>query len=238
MLNPRQSIEYHNRKFKFVFAGFEPSGNFTFHLNSPPNEFAFSDRYSQCLIQITRAHLSNRGDTVNHGLDSEFTDQATGGFEVPCITGVMLKTDIKSNNQALMLSDGIVQEETGIFCILNSKYGSAGVDGAFGGVASNCAALVKRGGAAAGDGGKGANDNLHLVNAWEYLDQRPIEDAGVLCGNPFGKEFSVSLIDPEGGQTPVKLTSQANFNQAASNGSCLNFEMEILMLPNPTPSDK
>ncbi len=237
MLNPRESIEYHNRKFKFVFVGVDISGNFTFHLNQPPNEFAFSDRYSQCLIQITRAYLSNRGDTVSHGLDSQFTDQATGTTEQVCAAGVMLKTDIRSNNQQLMVNTGESFQNTGIFCILNSKYGSAGVDGAFAGVDVNCAALVQRGQAAAGAGGKGSNDNIHLVNAWEYLDQRPIEDAGVLCGNPFGKDLLVSLVDPEG-NVPVKLTSHANFNQAASNGSSLNFEIEVLMLPNPTPEDK
>ena len=67
MMNPRESIEYHNRKFKFVFTGVNADAEFKFFLTQPPNEFAFSDRYSQCLIQITRAIVSNRGDTVIQG---------------------------------------------------------------------------------------------------------------------------------------------------------------------------
>ena len=82
MRNRREEIEYHNRKFKMVFTGNQADAEWEFFLDQPPNEYAFSDRYSQCLIQIRRAHLSNRADTVNHGLDSQFTDPAGAGQEL------------------------------------------------------------------------------------------------------------------------------------------------------------
>ena len=75
------------------------------------------------------------------------------------------------------------------------------------------------------------------MNSWDYIDTRPIEDGGILCGNPFGQEFRCKLFDPQS-QLQVKLTSEANFGVLASNGSSLTLELEILMLPNPTPDDK
>jgi len=238
MLNPRESIEYHNRKYKFTFSGVDAGAEWVFDLTNPPNEFAFSDRYSQCLIQITKAHLTNRGDDVNFGLDSQFTGVVAGG-QIPCETGVILQTDIRSNNkrQSHTGSQKGIPQLVGVYATLQSKYGAAGSTGNFGGVDHKNAALVKRGAAAAGDGGKGANDNLHNVNTWEYIDTRPIEDGGILCSNPFGKEFTCKLFDPQS-EFQVKLTSAANFNVVASNGTALYLEMDVLMLPNPTPDDK
>lgn len=234
-MNPRESIEYHNRKFKMVFTGSQADAEWIFHLDQPPNEFAFSDRYSQCLIQVRRAHLSNRADAVNHGLDSQFTDPAGAGQEI-CASGVMLTTDIRCNNRRHYYHDTDDASEHGVFCILTSKFGSAGVGGNFGGIPNNCCALAARGQAAGGLGVQGGNENLHLVNAWEFEDTRPIEDAGVLCSNPFGKKFTCKLKSTDTGNQ-VKLTSEANFNAAASNGSSIVLELDVLMLPNPTPED-
>lgn len=235
-MNPRESIEYHNRKFKMIFTGTNENAVWNFDLRQPPNEFAYSDRYSQCLIQIRRAHLSNRGDTVNHGLDGQFTDPAGAGQE-RCASGVMLQTDIRCNNRRHYYVDARDATDHGVFCILTSKFGSAGISGNFGGIPNNCCALAARGQAAGGAGLQGGNENLHLVNAWEFEDTRPIEDAGVLCSNPFGKTFVCKLKSTDS-DNQVKLTSEANFNVAASNGSSIVLEMDILMLPNPTPDDK
>ena len=236
MMNPRESIEYHNRKFKMVFTGNQADAEWEFFLDQPPNEFAFSDRYSQCLIQVRRAHLSNRADTVNHGLDGQFTDPAGAGQEL-CASGVMLLTDIRCNNRRHYYHNTLDATDHGVFCILNSKFGSSGNGGNFGGIPNNCAALTARGQAAGGAGLQGGNENLHLVSAWEYEDTRSVEDAGVLCHNPFGRKFTCKLKSTDTGNQ-VKLTSEANFNVAASNGSSLVLELDILMLPNPTPGDK
>ena len=74
------------------------------------------------------------------------------------------------------------------------------------------------------------------MNAWEFEDSRPIEDAGILCPNPFGSDklFKLRSVDT---LTQVFLTSESNAGVAASNGSSISIELEILMLPNPTPDD-
>lgn len=243
MMNPRESIEYHKRKFKYSLASGNADAIFTFDLQKPQNEFAFSDRYSQCLIKINHAYLSNRADAVNHGLDALFIDAAGGGQA--CASGVLLMTDIRTTNSnaisqniGAQIGDGMLQEvRSGIHCILHNKRGSAGVAGQFLGVNLDAASEVVVGKAAGGAGGAGGNATGHRVMMWEYIDDRPIEDAGVLCANPFGKTMEIRLFSMGDG-TQVKLTSSNNINVAASNGSSLNIELEILMLPNPTPEDK
>ena len=243
MMNPRESIEYHKRKFKYSLASGNADGIFTFDLQKPQNEFAFSDRYSQCLIKINHAYLSNRADAVNHGLDAIYINDAGAGEA--CASGVLLMTDIRTTNSnaisqniGAQIGDGMLQEvRSGIHCVLHNKRGSVGIVGQFAGQNVDAATEVIVGKGAAGAGLQGGNQNAHRVMMWEYQDTRPIEDAGVLCANPFGKTMEIRLFSMGDG-TKVKLTSAANLGVAASNGSSLNLELEILMLPNPTPDDK
>src|SRR5210317_628013 len=241
-MNPRESIEYHKRKFKYSLAGFSANATFVFDLQQPPNEFGFSDRYSQCLIKINHAYLSNRGDTVNHGLDAVFIDHA-GAIEA-MTGGCLLLTDVRTNNSNVLSENigagpagGFQLVKSGIHCVLHNMRGSVGVQGNFAGQPVDAASEVIVGQAAAGTGLQGGNQNLHRVMMWEYKDDRPIEDAGVLCANPFGRKMEVRLFSTDTGNQ-VALTSAANFGVAASNGTSLNIEIEILMLPNPTPDDK
>lgn len=237
MRNRREEINYHNRKFKYNLAGVAPNGEFTFPLD-PPNETAFSNRYSQCLIKIKHAYLSNREDTFNHGLDPVFTNDA-GVIEL-CGAGILLETDIKTNNSTfldgtVLLGGGINRK--GINCVLHSREGACGFAGNFGAVAGiGGATEVIVGKAAGGAGLQGANATTHNVSMWVYNDDRPIEDAGVICPNPFGRNVMIRMINCIDGQQ-VKLESANNLGGAASNGSSLNLELEILMLPNPTPED-
>lgn len=250
-MNPRESIEYHKRKFKYSLASGNADGIFTFDLQQPQNEFAFSDRYSQCLIKINHAYLSNRADAVNHGLDAIFINDANGGEAVAA--GVLLMTDLRTTNSNAISENiaqvqppaglpanaggGLQQVRSGIHCILHNKRGSVGVVGQFAAQNVDAATEVIVGLGAGGNGAQGGNQNAHRVMMWEYEDTRPIEDAGVLCSNPFGKKMEIKLFSMGDGEK-VKLTSAANLGVAASNGSSLNIEMEFLMLPNPTPDDK
>jgi len=245
MRNRREEIEYHKRKFKYSLAGFAANATFTFDLQ-PPNEFAFSDRYSQCLIKINHAYLSNRGDTVNQGLDAVFID--AGGAVEAMTGGCLLLTDIRTTNANIMSENigpvappagvgGFQLVRSGIHAVLHNKRGSVGVPGQFAGQPVNAASEVIVGLAAAGAGAQGGNQNVHRVMMWEYEDTRPIEDAGVLCSNPFGKKMEIKLFSTDSGEQ-VALTSDANLGAAASNGTSLNIEMEFLMLPNPTPEDR
>tara|TARA_R110002020_G_scaffold435602_1_gene645783 strand:- start:1756 stop:2463 length:708 start_codon:yes stop_codon:yes gene_type:complete len=234
MRNRREELQYHNRKFKITISGDHPSGQFVAANFPPPNEFAFSDRYSQALVKINRVHLTNRGDTVNFGLDSMFID--TAGAVQTCASGVMLYTDIKTNNSRHYYNNATDATEHSIFAILHNKFGSAGEGGAFKGGVADAAAGCVRGLAAGGAGAQGLQQNIHLVNAWEFEDSRAIEDAGVLCPNPFGRDLTFKLKSVDTG-ADVALTSESNFGVAASNGTSITIEMEILMLPNPTPDD-
>lgn len=244
MRNNREEIQYHQRKFKYSLSGDDPAANFIFDLQ-PPNEFAFSDRYSQCLIKINHAYLSNRGDAVNHGLDAVFMDVAGAVELMTC--GCLMMTDIRTNNcQSLSTNVGVIVPPvgvggfqtalSGIHAVLHNTAGSVGVAGDFKGAAVEAATSVTRGFAAAGAAGIGAQQNNYTVNLWEYRDDRPIEDAGVLCSNPFGRKMNIELFSVDSGNR-VLMTSLSNLGVAASNGSSLNIELEILMLPNPTPDD-
>ena len=242
MRTAREEIEYHNRKFKYSLAGVATAGVFNFDLQ-PPNEFAFSDRYSQCLIKINHAYLSNRGDTVNHGLDAVFVDGANN-IEIMS-AGCLLMTDIRSNNTGVISHNvggagggggvgGFQQIRNGIHAVLHNKEGSAGVAGGavFSAQLVNGASEVVVGTAAAGAGAQGLNANVHRVSMWEYKDERPIEETGVLCANPFGKKTEIRFFSVDNNEE-VLLTSGSNLGVAASNGTSLTLELEILMLPNP-----
>tara|TARA_B110000285_G_scaffold226490_1_gene286326 strand:- start:538 stop:1263 length:726 start_codon:yes stop_codon:yes gene_type:complete len=241
MRTNREEIEYHNRKFKYSLSGVAAAGVFNFDLQ-PPNEFAFSDRYSQALIKINHAYLSNRADTVNHGLDAVFIDAAAG---VQLMSGgCLVMTDIKTINQGIIGdlgpaagASGYQLVRNGIHAVLHNSRGSTGVRGAaaFSGQLINGASEVVVGTAAAGAGAQGLNANVHRVSMWDYKDDRSIEEAGVLCPNPFGKKMEVRMFSANNPSVEVLLTSAANLGVAISNGSSLNLELEILMLPNPTP---
>lgn len=244
MRTNREEIQYHQRKFKYSLSGEDIAANFVFDLQ-PPNEFAFSDRYSQCLIKINHAYLSNRGDTVNHGLDAVFMDGA--GLVELMTCGCLMMTDIRTNNfQSLSTNIGVVAPPvgvggfqttlSGIHAVLHNSGGSVSSAGNFKGAAIEGATSVTRGFAAAGAAGIGAQQNTHNVNMWEYRDDRSIEVAGTLCPNPFGKKMNIELFSIDSGNR-VLMTSLSNLGVAASNGSSLNVELEILMLPNPTPDD-
>ena len=235
MRNNKKEIEYYNRRFVLHLSATRANADFTFRLN-PPNEFAFNNNYSQCLIKIRKATLSNRGDATNFGLDAQYTDLAGAG-QVSVPAGVLLFSTLKSQNSLHFANNTIEPIETGIMCVLHNSKGSASEGGAFRGIANDCGTVITRGEAAGGNGLQGQNSNSYSVNMWEYEDERPIENSGVLCSNPFGQIVEWKLRDSVNGNI-VKLTSEANFNVAASNGSSINIELEVLMLPNPTPDDR
>lgn len=232
MEDPRKQIEYYNRKYVAHFTSIRQDADFNFFLN-PPNEFAFNNNFNQCLIKIRKATVSNRGDTVNFGLDAQWSDIA-GGAVIINPSGVLLHTSIKSQNSLHFTTNSRDPIETGIQCILHNTGGSSSRSGNFRGVPNDCASGVLRNLAAVAPAVAGQNANIHSVVMWEYHDERSIEEAGILCPNPFGQSLRVRFRDPVDGDM-CKLTSEGNFGAAASNATSLNLEIEFLMLPNPTP---
>ena len=226
MRNRREDIEYHNRKFKVNLNLSSADGEFSIRLD-PPNEFAFSDRYSQCLIKINKARAVNGGDLIAFGVDAVWWNVNLNVVEsIP--SGVILQSNLVSNN-CLTVSDQQVRR--GVSCLLT---GTSCMPNVFDGLAMDGASEVIRGGAA------GTNTNIHKVNEWLFEDNRSIEDAGILCGNPFGRDISFNFRVADGtvANDRVYLTSASNQNGAGATGSSLGVELEILMLPNPTPDDR
>ena len=226
MRNRREDIEYHNRKFKVNFTLFNADGEFSVRLD-PPNEFAFSDRYSQCLIKINKARATNTADTVTFGMDAAWWSIAGAGLTANA--GIYLQSNLVSNN-CLTVSDQQVRR--GVSCLLTGT--SAFSAAVFDGLAMDGASECIRG------GGAGTDRNIHKVNEWLFEDNRSIEDAGILCGNPFGRDitFNFRVADAAPANEKTYLTSASNPNNAAQNGSTISVELDILMLPNPTPDDR
>jgi len=218
----RQSIAYHNRHFKFQLMGHRPDGDFQFTIQ-PPNEAGFSDRFNQCLVKISYVHLSNRGDGLRFGLGSQFQAVVGGAIEA-CESGVLLTSDIKSVNHEMIYDRDSQGGNQGVMCVLQNKFGSTGVNGAFLGLNTKCSV-----GAVRGDN----DENVYRVNAWEFKDDRPIEDSGVLCGNPFGRQINFRLRNADNGVQPLRLTAEDNPGAVGCHGASIQIELEVLMLENP-----
>ena len=225
MRTNREEIQYHNRKFKVNLTLFNAEGEFSARLD-PPNETGFSDRYSQCLIKINKARATNAADTITFGMDSVWW--GVGGAGVTSHAGIYLQSNMVSNN-CLTVSDQQVRR--GVSCLLTGT--SAFSNNVFDGLAMGGASEVIRGGAA------GTDTNIHKVNEWLFEDNRSIEDAGILCGNPFGHDitFNFRIADALPALEKAYLTSASNPDNAAQNGSTINVELEILMLPNPVAGE-
>ena len=221
----RDAIEWHRRHYKFNLSQTNANGEFTFNLD-PPNEFALSDRYNQCLVKISRVSLSNAVDAVAHGMDSVFQDLAAAGVEI-CPCGILLYSSINSMNYGHAQGTG-GQIENCVQCVIPNDKGGLGVPFpsavAYNGLASIGASQVQL----------GANrDNRYSSGVWKYVDDRPIEESGTLCGNIFSHNITFDLRAAEDGAR-VRLVSGGNLANAATRHSAINIELEVLMLENPT----
>ena len=230
MKTKREEIEYHNRHFKFQLMGHRPDADWEWNIQ-PPNEMGFSSRFNQALVKISYAHLSNRGDANRFGLGSQFQAVVGGAIEA-CESGVLLESDVRSATSQLVYDRDSQGGNSGVMAILQNKFGSTGVDGAFLGSNTKCSVGATRGFAAGGAGAQGLQQNEYRVNAWEFRDDRPIEESGVLCGNPFGKPIKFSLRNVDN-TTKVRLTAEDLPANVASHGASLQIELEVLMLENP-----
>jgi hypothetical protein len=240
MRNRREDIDYHNRKFKLHLTGTRDLGDFTFRIQ-PPNETANSNNYNQCLVKISKAVLTNRGDTITGGLDAvPVSGTIAASVREVCPTGILLTTGVRCSNEIHYTSFTSVPIEQGLQVILHNKNGASHNGAAIigGGVVAG-AALCQRGVAAAGGGVQGSNADIFCANTWEYQDDRPIEESGILAGNIFasGGGITCALRNPNNGST-VFMASNSNFGNVLGYGSSLQIEIDVLMLPNPRPEDR
>ena len=220
----RNAIEYHRRHYKFNLSQTDSEGEFTWNLD-PPNEFAYSDRFNQCLVKISRVILSNGTDGTNFGIDSVFQDLAAAGVE-PCPCGILLYSSINSMNYGHAQGTG-GQIENCVQCVIPNDKGGLGAPypaaAAVVGLASIGASQIQLG---------ASRDNRYSSGVWTYVDDRPIEESGTLTGNIFSHDFTFDLRAAEDGAR-VRLVSGANLATAGTRRSSINIELEVLMLENP-----
>ena len=224
-MTKRGDIEYHKRKFKLNLSGRDPLGDYTFEVQ-PPNEFAFSSRFNQCLVKISKVSLSNLGDTVAGGVDAAWGTTAAPAVLAPCGAGILLRSNIATTQNAQYL-EGAQQ--------VNPKFPSVQV------VIPNTGAGMPLAGAYLGAVGLGTSwmrrdggglEDYWAPKFWGYQDDRPIEDSGVLCGNLFSNPINFQLINPLT-EARIALVSSANLANVASRSNDINIELEVLMLENP-----
>lgn len=241
MRNAKEDIDYYNRKFKFNLSGRSTTGQYRFQFN-PPNETANSNNFNQCLIKISKFYVHNQMNTVAGGatLGSGFSDVWNNFAGFIQTQGIHITTNIACNNSH-HLNDLGHETRAGYSILMPNvcKNGSfpypqaAAIDG----LAGQSALGINRGPANADR----INEAKGMI--WEYQDDRPIEDAGVICGNPFGKELVLETRSPHDGIGGARGTGDIIILQdisgaAGSINNSIGVEIEVLMLPNPTPRDR
>ena len=286
----KDTVEYQNRKYSLSFAGATFAAGATgasdfSMIIRPPNEQAFSNNFSQCLVKINRVMISNssagpaateRGEF--RGADSIWVDRntalANGVGTNPGViaqktlsNGILLQVDIPTRNNlhygatAPAAQGGGNREVSGVTCIIPNGRGlsepsfgrGAGVGGAgaIPGININGVATITGASDAAGSGGNSLTAGYSPAPSftvqremivWKFQDDRSVEDAGVLCGNPFGRPIKFSVKDPIDGGPVILMTPTGSLGAAiggvaqpadVETAMRITVELDILMLPNP-----
>jgi len=246
MRNAREEIEYHNRKFKLNCSARSATGEFSFHF-PVPNATGFSSNYNQALLKFSKVIIHNAGST-GRGFDDVWTLKGGGAIDTD---NILLTTDIPCRN--CVTTNNIAQVGSQSFhthysvCVpIGDKSGhySYPAGGAIGGVVAQGTGIIER--SLAGDPAVADVERRNYLKAlvWEVQDDRSVEEAGLLVGNPFGRTISVRTCVIQDGNgrafgSGVKLTSQEGARTGvAPTDMSLFCEVEVLLLPNPTPEDR
>ena len=246
MRNAKEDIDYYNRRFKLNLSGRSTTGEYEFDF-PPPNETANSNNFNQCLFKISKIFVSNQLNTrapAVVGVGGGFSDIWTGGVAVVNAQGILISTNISTTNNH-HLNDLGEQSKAGYSVLMPNQieggsfpYPQAGV---IDGGASQAMVGFTRGVNAAA----AQKFNEYRGMIWKYQDDRSIEDSGVICGNPFGRKLRIQTRSPHDGPVGgggigagalIHLTDISGGANAVNNS--IGIEIEVLMLPNPTPADR
>lgn len=231
MSSNKDTVDYHHRKFKLNLSGRSVNGSYTFDMD-PPNEKAFSDRYNQCLVKVSRVSINNSA-SHSFGYSDIWVDTAGGAIDTD---NILLETNIASGN-CLTKNDLSPNSISRVGVVLSNSieggsfpYPSSTV---VSGVNSQGAVQISDGLTATA----GKTDRLNVFKGlvWKYQDDRPIEDAGILCGNIFGRPLTCSTRtthDGAGFVTGDKIVLEATAAGASPIINSLFIELEVLMLAN------
>ena len=254
----RDLIKLKNGYFKFQLSGRLPDvadkgtriskQQHTFSWNLPPlNEMGFSDHFNQALIRIRKVEFFNRHLDVYNNII------VVAGTAAQELEGVYIETNITSNNQTLIHNEDNVfvpnatYQHTKVSQKLErKKIGNIYYNGTLDGITTNlmwgCEEIELLGNVEgyntynADNAEGGAGDTKTNITQGRYAwvadnGSTSIFDDGVLCGVPFGREFTAVAVNGFVGD-PVAL-GEAVVNNVASNNTELYLELEIQLLPNP-----
>ena len=239
--NNRQAVEYHHRKFKLNLSGSSTAGQYVFQLN-PPNETANSNNYNQCLFKISKIFISNQLNTraiAAHAIGGGFSDiWVTGVGAVTNPQGILVTTNVASTNSH-HINDVGADSKAGYSVLMPNECAGGSFpypqNPVIDGITGQGVLGITRGAAVA--------DRLNQYSGmmWKYQDDRAIEESGVLCGNPFGKQLRIETRSPHDGN--VGAAGGLIFLEDIGGGAnavlnSIGLEIEILMLPNATPMDR
>ncbi len=246
MRNARQEIDYHNRKFKLNCSARSATGEYVFHF-PVPSSVGFDNNYNQALIKFHKVIIHN-APSVGKGFDDVWTLKTGGTIDTD---NILLTTDIPCRNCITtnnIVFTGSQSHHTHYSVVIpigdkSGTYTFASND-QIGGVRAQGGSVIERGVDVGSDPAvaDGERRNYQKSLVWECQDDRPIEQAGLLVGNPFGRQINLRTCVIQDGNgrafgSGVKLTSMEGVRQGVADINCLCCEVEILLLPNPTPED-
>lgn len=248
MRNARQEIEYHNRKFKLNCSARSADGQ-TYQFHFPvPNAVGFDNNYNQALIKFSKIIIHN-APSAGRGFDDLWTLAGGGNIDTDNIlltTDIPCRNCITTNNVVFQGSESFHTHYSVIIPIGDKSGHYSYPDGvAIGGVGGQGATILER---ATQPGSNPAVADAERRNyqkslVWEVQDDRSIEQAGMLVGNPFGRTINLRTCVIQDGNgrafgSGVKLNSMESTRLGQPDANCLSCEIEVLLLPNPSPEDR
>ena len=247
----RDMIKTKNGYFKYTLSGtyttdaaITAGHSCKFNFQLPPlNEMGFSDKYNQCLIQFRSISLGSSALTANglYGENATWFNK-TGGLSGWAPVQVVSNIPCRNQQHLGAIDEAFWSHGGNIFTQTLSQKISDRIEAApnqFGGVTDTSLYFLGTmenllQGTIAG----AAASNRYQVNRrniWSYETDKDIWTGGQLCGIPMGTdvEFEIRSI-----YNNDLLCLSSNSGQADGTGTFFACELEIQLLPNPTPSNR
>lgn len=245
MRNAKEELDYYNRRFKISLSGRSTDGSYQFNL-PPPNETANSNNFNQCLFKINKVFITNQLNTAApgaHGVGGGFSDiwvnPAGGGIVAQ---GVLISTNVATTNNH-HLNDVGGESKAGYNILMPNECAGGSFPYPQAGVIDGGTSQANIGFTRGVQAAAAQKFNEYKGMVWKYQDDRSIEDSGVICGNPFGRNIQIQTRSPHDGNAGaigagqlIHLTDVGGGANSVNNS--IGIEIEVLMLRNPTPGDR
>lgn len=239
--NAREIVEFYNRKFKIELTSFlDRSGSAKWTL-PPLNEMGFSQNYSQCVIQISRVMIENNTGSIDHCNDL-FT--LAGQNVITDIGGMNVEFDIPTRNRATtsnqyaqahgfpasaqnsLVKNGVFGEIIQLTPHALPLYDTTQIGGQTPAGTVQVTTLQDQ-----------ATSFVKRRQGYHYHTPRSVEDGGILCANPFGTDVTLQLRSAQS-NAPLELACGTDITSADGKNGVITVVLEVLMLENPSPSNR